>query len=241
MKEKILLLVEIQNVNSEMDRLSGRRKDLPVKQEDLGQELRDAQNRVEDAQNRLQVAQKAHREKEELLRRGIEQMKKTKERLLEVKTNKEYQAMLKEIEIQEAKNSKMEDEVILLLDDIDRIRELLEVNEKEFSAFQIEYEKKRKALEEEAKAIEQDLARFSARLEEARKRMDAPLLKKYETIRARRNGRAVVSVWKEVCGGCHMNIPPQMYNDLQRFDEIMQCPYCGRIIYWEDRSKDEPA
>jgi len=241
LKKKIILLVEIQHVNSEMDRLSGRRKDLPLKQEELGKELQRERSRFEDAQTRLQDAQKAHREKEDLLRRGVEQVKRTKERLLEVKNNKEYQAMLKEIETQEGKNSKIEDEVIMLLDEIDRVKVQLKAGEKEFAAFQSEYEGKRKSMEEEVKAIERELARSSARLDDARKRVDASLLKKYETIRSRRNGRAVVPVWKEVCGGCHMNIPPQMYNDLQRFEEIMQCPYCGRIIYWEDRSKDESS
>ena len=62
------------------------------------------------------------------------------------------------------------------------------------------------------------------------------LVRRYETIREKRNGIAVISVWKEVCNGCHMNIPPQMYIELQRSQELRTCPNCHRIIYWRNEA-----
>jgi predicted nucleic acid-binding Zn-ribbon protein len=64
------------------------------------------------------------------------------------------------------------------------------------------------------------------------------MLKRYSTIRMRR-GLAVVSVRNGTCQGCNMNIPPQLYNTLQRGQTIETCPSCHRIIYWEDLMKDE--
>jgi predicted nucleic acid-binding Zn-ribbon protein len=69
---------------------------------------------------------------------------------------------------------------------------------------------------------------------EVRGKIPADLLKKYDVIKEKRTGQAVVSVWKEICAGCHMNIPPQMYNELQRYEKVVTCPNCNRIIYWED-------
>ena len=65
------------------------------------------------------------------------------------------------------------------------------------------------------------------------------LLKKYDILREKRNGQAVVPAWKEVCNGCHMNIPPQMYNELQKPEILMLCPNCNRIIYWENKETGE--
>ena len=65
----------------------------------------------------------------------------------------------------------------------------------------------------------------------------ADMLKRYDMIKSRSNGLAVVSAWKEICAGCHMNIPPQMYIELQKDVDIQYCPHCNRIIYWEDQVK----
>ncbi len=59
-------------------------------------------------------------------------------------------------------------------------------------------------------------------------------ISKYEMIKHLHRGVAVVSVWKEVCGGCHMNIPPQQYNDMQKNMEIVHCPNCSRFLYRQD-------
>jgi len=65
--------------------------------------------------------------------------------------------------------------------------------------------------------------------------MNGGLLEKYERIRNRNGGIGVVSVWKAVCNGCHMNIPPQLYNELQKSSELMICPNCNRIIYYQNK------
>ena len=70
--------------------------------------------------------------------------------------------------------------------------------------------------------------------------MRPDVLKRYGNIRMRR-GLAVVSVRNGTCQGCNMNIPPQLYNVLQRGQTVETCPSCHRIIYWEEIMKDDPA
>ncbi len=60
------------------------------------------------------------------------------------------------------------------------------------------------------------------------------LLRRYEMIKGRRNGIAVVSARNSICSGCNMNLPPQLYNELQRSEELICCPNCNRIIYWDE-------
>jgi predicted nucleic acid-binding Zn-ribbon protein len=158
---------------------------------------------------------------------------------LEVKTNKEYQAMLKEMETIENKNSEIEDEIISGLDQIDRMRAEVRAKEKDFETRRSQYEKEKKKIEKEINQLDQDLHDSEKRTDVLRKQIRDELLKRYETIKGRRNGVAVALVWKEVCGGCHMNIPPQMYIELQRSSELLTCPNCNRIVYWHDQSEKD--
>jgi hypothetical protein len=73
---------------------------------------------------------------------------------------------------------------------------------------------------------------LAARREALRGGLPAPLLKRYEFILTRRNGSAISEVRAGVCQGCHLNILPQQYIDLQKGEEIIQCPHCQRILYW---------
>jgi predicted nucleic acid-binding Zn-ribbon protein len=74
-----------------------------------------------------------------------------------------------------------------------------------------------------------------------RKGVPAQLLKRYEFIRERRNGTAIAPVREGVCLGCNMNILPQQFIDLQKGEEIIQCPHCQRILYWLDEMEEEAA
>ena len=210
---------------------------MPNKLIKLDEEFQNLEKMVEEEREKLDGLNRVHREKEESLKRGIESLKKTKDRLLEVKTNKEYHAMLKEIEITEKKSSEIEDEIIHLLEEIDRAKEGLKTGEEELNAHRLKYERERNKIEEEMNSIDSELLVCQKTIDGVRENIEAGILKKYEIIKDRRDGLAVVSVWNGACNGCHMNIPPQMYNELQRSDDLMLCPNCNRIIYWNDISK----
>lgn len=221
-----------------MRKTNFKKKELPLKRAKLDEGFEKLKGDVNEVRNRYEALKKSHKEKEDKLKRGQETIVKTKERLFEVKTNKEYQAVLKEIETIETKNSEIEDEVIKTLEDIDQLKVILDGNEKEFDAYRQQYDRDKKHLEQEATSIEADLLKYQQRIAELKKQIDAELLKKYETIKRIRNGLAVVSVWKEVCHGCHMNIPPQLYNDLQKSEDLLSCPNCNRIIYWQNQNNN---
>jgi len=215
-----------------------RKKEIPAKIGKLEESFAAASRAVDAEKHRLEELTRAHRASEENLRKGVEQLKKTKDRLLDVKTNKEYQAMLKEIETLEKKNSEIEDDIILKLEEMDSARKELKTAEQEFEALRLDYEKEKKELEKELDLMDSEISGLLKEQEGLRTEIETDLLKKYDRIRSHVNGRAVVPVWKSVCDACHMNIPPQMYNELQRSEEIMQCPFCSRIIYWDDRGKN---
>ncbi|HBH86717.1 MAG TPA: hypothetical protein DDY17_03820 [Syntrophaceae bacterium] len=182
---------------------------------------------------------KRHSENEDKLKRGADALRKAKERLLEVKTNKEYQAILKEIETIEKKNSDIEDEIISVMEDIDHVRVELKTKEKEFDNRKSQYEREKQIIAKEISQIDVDLTEYQQKSNDLRRHVHSELQKRYETIKGARNGLAVVSAWKEVCGGCHMNIPPQLYIELQRSIELLFCPNCNRIIYWFNQNEND--
>ena len=125
LKEQILLLIELQEITLEIDKLTAGRVDLPQKISRLGEELEGIERELNENEQRVETLKADHKAKETALKNNIESARKAKGRLLEVKTNKEYEAILKEIDTLHEKNSVIEDEIIHVLEDTDRVGAIL--------------------------------------------------------------------------------------------------------------------
>jgi hypothetical protein len=238
LKEQLVRLIELQKMESAADEIQAKKKNLPVRMNELEQEYKSVCDVVEAQREQAESLRKRRREKDSQLQTGQESLKRARERLFEIKTNKEYQSMLKEIEIFEGKNSRMEDEVISLLDELDRLETALKIQEEDLEARRRRYEEGRRKLEEEIHSLAKGLEGCVRKSAEIKKKIPLEILRKYEKIKGAGRGLAVVAVWKEVCGGCHMTIPPQLYNELQKTNALITCPNCNRIIYWENRNAE---
>jgi len=238
LKEQLVRLIELQRMESAADGIQAKKENLPIRMNELEQEYTSVCDVVEAQRTQVDGLRKRRKEKDSQLQAGQESLKRTRERLFEVKTNKEYQSMLKEIEIFEGKNSRLEDEVISLLDELDRLEAELKVQERDLEDRRRLYEEERRNMEEELNSLNGELEDCTRKNAEIRKEIPAEILRKYEKIKGIGRGLAVVAVWKEVCGGCHMTIPPQLYNDLQKTKALTTCPNCNRIIYWENRNSE---
>ena len=236
MKEQLACLIELQKMESAAGLIHAKKKNLPVQIEKLEEEFKVYCDLVEAQREQVDGLRKKRKEKDSQLQAGQESLKRTRERLFEVKTNKEYQSMLKEIENFEAKNSKLEDEVISLLDELESLETEFKVKEGELEVRRKGFEEEKEKLETELNSFAQELDACLAKSGEIKKGIPAALLRKYEQIKGVGRGVAVVAVWKEICDGCHMAIPPQMYNELQKTTSLITCPNCNRIIYWENRN-----
>ncbi|MBN2437621.1 MAG: hypothetical protein JXL20_03380, partial [Deltaproteobacteria bacterium] len=236
MKEQLARLIELQRIELAASRIHAKRKNLPVQMKALEEEFNSFCEVVETQREQMENVRKRRQEKDAQLQEGQETLKRTRERLFEVKKNKEYQSMLKEIEIFEGKNSRTEDEVISLLDELERLETAMKAKEEELQVRRRRYEEEKKKIEEEINSLVGELDGCVRKSEELKKDIPAEILRKYEQIKGVGRGVAVVAAWKEVCGGCHMSLPPQLYNELQKTTALMTCPNCGRIIYWENRN-----
>jgi uncharacterized protein len=236
LEKKLTCLIELQKTELAASRINAKKRSIPVQVNKLEEEFKTICEVVETQREQMENLRKRRREKDTQLQAGQQSLKRTRERLFEVKTNKEYQSMLKEIEIFEGKNSRMEDEIISLLDELDRLEAGMKDKEEGLETRRRCYEEEKMRMEVELNSLAGEMDDCVRKSEELKKEIPAELLRKYEQIKGAGRGVAVVAVWKEVCDGCHMSIPPQLYNELQKTTALITCPNCNRIIYWENRN-----
>jgi predicted nucleic acid-binding Zn-ribbon protein len=235
LKEQLALLIELQKMESTAGSITVRKRDLPVQMAELEAKFKEYHAGVETVREQLEGLRTRRREKDNQLRMGQETLKRNRERLLDVKTNKEYQSILKEIEASETKNSHLEDEIISLLDELDLLEKAVKTREEELEAQCRRYEEEKAKMTEELSSLAGELDVCVWKSGELRKNIPSEILRKYEQIKNAARGVAVVSCWKEICNGCHVSIPPQLYNELQKSVALLTCPNCSRIIYWENK------
>jgi predicted nucleic acid-binding Zn-ribbon protein len=237
LKGNLLLLIALQECDSQLVMLLARKKYLPEQMDRLNQDFLAFQDGIEQNKKKYDEIKSRHNAKEKEIKKINDNITKAKERLLEVKNNKEYQAMLKEIEVAESSCGDIETEIISLLEELDKLTVLVKKDEETLNQQKKKYEEEKKKIETDIDAIDSGFVHWEQKRDELRKKVPGDLLAKYEKIKNRNNGVGVISVWKAVCNGCHMNIPPQLYNELQKSVELISCPNCNRIIYFENREK----
>lgn len=235
MKEQLQLLWKLQTLERQIEEAQKEKETYPLTLERLEGLLKAQEEKKEEEKRRIEELEKKRMKLEGELEMESERTKRSQLKLLEIKTNKEYQALLKEIEMGKEHTSQREEEIIGMLDEIDRLKT-------DYASMVERARKERKEIEEEEAKVreqmviaEKHITQWQHNREKIVGELDPELVKRYTTLKERRNGIAVVLVRNEGCQGCYVNIPPQLYNEVQKNKEIIVCPNCQRILYWEER------
>lgn len=241
MNEEIRQLTELQLIDLQIAKLDEEIDAGNAEIEALRKALEERKGSILKLQEKIEAAEVRRRELEAEHANELSRIKDRQSKMMQVQTNREYQSLLKEIEDGKKANKAKEDEIIQLMEKMEALKTSIEeqtelCNEEE------------NLLATEAKKVDgqaADLNEQKAQIEKERadkiERFSPNLLKKYNMLRERRNGRAVVGVINGVCQGCFMNIPPQQYNDLLRGDKMLFCPTCQRIIYHQPQPESTAA
>jgi len=177
---------------------------------------------------------KDRRHKEKELEEEVERVKKAEARVFEIKTNKEYQAVLKEIEGAKKLNRQREEEILGILERFEELQKVARQGEKELEAKRKEHQQQLSELQERAAQFEQKMAAEVKKWDERQRGIPSDLLSKYRMLLEKRQGIAVAPVSNGVCQACHMNLRPQLYIELQKQQTLILCPNCSRILFWEN-------
>lgn len=170
-----------------------------------------------------------------------EGIKNSRQRLMEIKSNIEYKAMLKEIAFKEDQRDQRETRLLQFMELMETQNRLIAEQIGQMGGQEATLVQQRQEVAVQVAKLQAELAELEERRKKVRKVVPAPLMKRYEFIRQRRNSSAVCPVHEGVCLGCHMNILPQQFIDLQKGLEILQCPHCQRILYWADEMGEADA
>ena len=235
-QEQIATLVKLQEIEIEISSIKKQLNTVDQRIEGVDKKLMDFNHTIEEQKSLINELNEKYRSYESDLQMHLDSIKKSEAKLTSVKTNKEYQSSLKEIDDLKSMNSKLEDDMIEFLDRIEEAESLLKTKTAEFSELESQLKTEKEIIQKEAEEGRQRLGNLEAEWETIADNIEAAMFATYNQIKENHaNKIGIVAVKDAVCQGCHMNIPPQMYNELQRGDSLKRCPICERIIYWEDQ------
>ena len=161
-------------------------------------------------------------------------VKKFQFQLFQVKTNKEYSALEKEIEGLKADNSLLEEEIIHLLDSLDSWTAVAAGEKKKFDEESKRIEGEKEKTKQELEQTKQQLKELETTRQTIAQQVDPLILPRYERVLKLRNGAAMVRIKDGSCQGCFMNLPPQVIHLVHAAEEWVVCEQCARILYTED-------
>ena len=207
-------------------------EELPRRLAALRADLGAVKAQVERAEKELESIRKRRRDVERDIATADQNVVKFETDKIKVKTNEEFWALNHQIEGEKRKKSDLEDQVLLLFDEEESALEKTKRLKDELAALTRRTETQAK--ESEDRAAEDRIRLGTIREERTRlvADLDPKLLLRYETIRARKVGTAVVTVVRGACGGCHTQQPPQKVNEIRKQDALHHCDFCGRFLLW---------
>jgi predicted nucleic acid-binding Zn-ribbon protein len=238
LKDQLKLLWELQKIDLELKAIKEEKERYPKEIKKLDEKQKIEKERIQKEREKVESLEKTRRQKEGHLNVEHEKIKRAEGRMSEVKTNKEYQALLSEIDAMKGANSRMEEEILQVMDEIDELKKDLSKREKEMGSTLEKIEGERKKLQEKMAQGEEAWNEGVERRDVLSKQIESRLVKLYHTLKEKRQGVGVVSVKNETCQGCFVNVPPQLFIEVQKNNTLVRCPHCNRILYWEgDRNR----
>jgi len=182
---------------------------------------------------KIEENRKIQRQAERRMEKKQEELLKYNAQLPLIKTNREYKAILVEIDMVEKEISNVEEEVLVAMDAIEEMETEVKEKEEETRKVEEETEKEKESLRENQRALEETLEGIRSDRENLATTVDNRLLSEYDRIRLRKGGLAIAIIEDESCGACHMALPPQVVNEAIG-GKIKLCPSCSRLLFWNE-------
>jgi uncharacterized protein len=234
--ERLIVLQRLDSAAQEaQQRLAGQ----PERGRALETRLESVRQTVLDAKLRFTENQNARRAIEKDVATSQGRLSKFRDQLMAVKTNREYQAVQKEIEVAQTEVREMEEKILERMIDGDDLTAVVKRAETELAAQQKASEAERHAMDAELAELKASLERLGNERAELVHAIAPPVLTMFELVARRRNGIAVGEARDGICTICHVRLRPQVFNTVLRNDQIIQCDTCNRILY--SRPKPVPV
>lgn len=230
MQQHIESLQKLQTVDLRIRELTEGLEKYPNEINDLKKDLLEKEGSINLKETTLSELRTQREGLESSLNSNQESIKKAEERLFAIKTHKEYEALQKEITDTRKENLEIEDRTISVMTEIEETEAALAEEKENYATLEEQYSEQ--IAEKEKKIEELEISRKPAEKEKSEilSTIDPKILPLYERI-FKKNGRALALAENEKCTSCNINIPPQLYNEILKQTELVQCPNCKKILY----------
>ncbi len=230
-------LVELQEIDAQLLELKALLGNLPEKVAELKTEEERLTQAVETGRNRLKEIEVLVNKNELDIQSCKEDIEKHKDQLSLVTTNRQYDAMMAEIEIQQNKLNDLETQNLELMEEKEQLDSNVTEQQTNLESLSSDLVERRKKLEERYSETSSQKDELEAAREEKIKEIDSRYLRQYNRVLNAREGVAVTPVTHSACGGCGAFIPRQIIAEIRGNTTLHTCDVCGRFLYWQ-RSTD---
>ena len=228
------MLIDLQKAISRIEYLEHFISDGPSILEDIDKNIKEEEEAFQNKKDAFETIQKNKRQQEGNLQLLQSKLEKYKEQSMAVKSNKEYQAILQEIELCEKEIEKAEEDVIVKMYEIDKLESELKKDEKEHIKAKKALEEKRKNTEQELADAEIEIVKLKAKKEDLEKSLPEDVLEEFNNILSIRDGVAISLAKNGICQACKIRVRPQVYLELKTSDKLQSCDNCNRYLYREE-------
>ncbi|HEY9113929.1 MAG TPA: C4-type zinc ribbon domain-containing protein [Bacteroidales bacterium] len=230
-EKKLIALYSLQQIDSQIDKIKIIRGELPLEVQDLEDEIAGLETRIENFNIEIKEAKEAIAEKQNAIKTSEAAIKRYIEQQNNVRNNREYDSLTKEIEFQNLEIQLSEKKIKESAAKIELLDVEIQTATARLDERNFDLTSKKNELSDIVKETEKDEKDMITRSKENEKLIEERLLTAYKRIRQNaRNGLAVVQIERDACGGCFNKIPPQHQMDIRMHKKIIVCEYCGRIL-----------
>lgn len=234
MNDEMKQLIDLQEIDAELAGFDQAVNEQQKEIDDRQQSIDEKKAAITSCHEQVKKLLEKKRTIEEVNEDASARIKDRQNKMMQVQTSREHQALLKEIEENKRLVKESDEQLLAIMEQIENTEneagelENLLGGEEELLAEEIKKVAKNiKKIQKHRKTVAQRRTRLAEKLK-------APLLKRYDMLLAKRAGLAVVNTVDGVCQGCFMTMPPQQYNEVRKGDKLQLCPTCQRILYYQD-------
>lgn len=234
MLEEIKPLLELQEIDMRIQELEKNIALVPGDVLELRKIVAETEKNFADIEAKLGEVEKENRHYERVLQAKENDLNKYRSQMHEVKTNKEYSALMIEIDNLQQENSQLEDKVLIFLEERDKLLRLIKNEKIKLAADRERLKIKEEENRQRIKGLEKIRDSETEKREELSRNIKKPFLGSYERIRKTERGMALAPVEGNVCCGCFTEIPYQTVNEIIKGNRLIVCERCSRMLYWKE-------
>lgn len=234
MNELIEQLVALQEIDLVIDKIDG---EIKLEQDELDGRiaaLAERQERIKEQEAQIEELEKERRTLEDEMTDKISHVKERQSKMMQVQTSREQTALLKEIEDAKRNVKDNEEKIVSIMEQVEKLSAEKGEEKTILKTEKSQVDSRKKKVKKIVDDLNKGRKTKRTKRDKQASAINGSMIQKYEILRDRRNGLAIVNVVEGVCQGCFMNLPPQKYNMLLRGDQVLECPSCQRLIYHQE-------